>query len=237
MDSIESEDLQRRLTALEEENARLKAQGIAVITQRQRAESALAESEERYRTLFNSIDEGFCIIEFFDGPHGPLSDYIHVEANPAYTQHAGIPDVVGQKVREMVPAEADGWVELYGGVCVPAYRSASSASWSRPAAISSLPPSASSRPAARQVAVLFQDITPRKRAEAALQQLNETLEARVVAALAERKLLADIVEGTNAFVQVVDPNFRWLAINGASAANSTAFSASCRRSVTTCLSC
>ena len=39
----------------------------------------------------------------------------------------------------------------------------------------------------------------------------------MVAALAERKLLADIVEGTNAFVQVVDPNFRWLAINGASA--------------------
>ena len=32
----------------------------------------------------NSIDEGFCIIEFFDGPHGPLSDYIHIEANPAY---------------------------------------------------------------------------------------------------------------------------------------------------------
>ena len=69
----------------------------------------------------------------------------------------------------------------------------------------------------RQVAVLFQDITARKRAEAELQRLNETLEARVVAALAERKVLADIVEGTNAFVQVVDPQFRWLAINGAAA--------------------
>ena len=30
--------------------------------------------------------------------------------------HAGIADVVGQKVREMVPDEADGWVELYGAV-------------------------------------------------------------------------------------------------------------------------
>src|ERR1700754_1847243 len=76
------------------------------------AEERLRESEVRYRTLFNTKDEGFCIIEFFDGPHGPLSDYIHVEANPAYTFHAGIPNVVGQKVREMVPAEADGWVEL-----------------------------------------------------------------------------------------------------------------------------
>src|SRR5678816_435745 len=70
----------------------------------------------RYRTLFESIDEGFCIIEFFDGPHGPLSDYIHVEANPAYAPNTGIPNVVGQKVREMVPDEADGRVALPGNV-------------------------------------------------------------------------------------------------------------------------
>jgi PAS domain-containing protein len=69
----------------------------------------------------------------------------------------------------------------------------------------------------RQVAVLFQDITARKRAEDALQQLNETLEARVADALAERKVLADIVEGTRAFVQVADKDFRWIAINSAAA--------------------
>jgi len=69
----------------------------------------------------------------------------------------------------------------------------------------------------RQVAVLFRDIAARKRAEDALQQLNETLEARVADALAERKVLADIVEGTSAFVQVADKDFRWIAINGAAA--------------------
>ena len=74
---------------------------------------ALRESETRYRTLFENIDEGFCVIEFLGGPHGPLSDYVHIQANPAYAIHAGIPNVVGQKVREMVPDEADGWVELY----------------------------------------------------------------------------------------------------------------------------
>ena len=47
--------------------------------------------------------------------------------------------------------------------------------------------------------------------------MNETLEARVADALAERKVLADIVEGTNAFVQVADKDFRWIAINGAAA--------------------
>jgi signal transduction histidine kinase/ActR/RegA family two-component response regulator len=217
VDSTEFEDLQCRLKALEEENARLKAQGISVVSERQKAESALAESEQRYRTLFNSIDEGFCIIEFFDGPHGPLSDYVHVEANPAYTQHAGIPNVVGQKVREMVPAEADGWVELYGGVLrtgIPIRFERELVATGRHLELAAFRVEPANR---KQVAVLFQDITPRKRAEQELQRLNETLEARVVTAMAERNVFADLVEGTDAFVQVVDPNFRWLAINGASA--------------------
>src|SRR6476659_2083738 len=54
-----------------------------------------------------------------------------------------------------------------------------------------------------------------RESEAALRELNETLERRVTEALAERKLLADIVEGTNAFVQVVDLGYRLLAINRA----------------------
>ncbi|EWY36146.1 chemotaxis protein CheY [Skermanella stibiiresistens SB22] len=61
------------------------------------------------------------------------------------------------------------------------------------------------------------DITSRKRTEQALHELNGTLERRVAEALAERKLLADLVEGTDAFVQVADVDFRWLAINKAAA--------------------
>src|SRR6188768_1895630 len=109
--TVDVEQLHRRITALEAENARLKALAASDNRELERAETALADSEQRYRTLFDSIDEGFCIIEFFDGPHGPLSDYVHIEANPAYALHAGIPDVVGQKLREMVPDEADGWAE------------------------------------------------------------------------------------------------------------------------------
>ena len=59
------------------------------------------------------------------------------------------------------------------------------------------------------------DVTDQRRNEAALRELNANLERRVNDALAERKLLADLVEGTDAFVQVVDMNFRWLAINKA----------------------
>ena len=171
----------------------------------------------RYQALFDSLDEGFCIIEFLDGPHGPLSDYVHVEANAAYARHAGIQNVVGQKVREMVPDEAGGWVELYGEVLstgkpIRFERELVATGRHLELAAFRLEP-----PSLRQVAVIFQDITSRKRAEDALRQLNATLEARVAAALAERRVLADIVEGTDAFVQVADRQFRWLAINRASA--------------------
>ena len=56
-----------------------------------------------------------------------------------------------------------------------------------------------------------------RESEGRLHALVTTLERRVAEALAERKILADIVEGTNAFVQVVDLEYRWLAINNAAA--------------------
>ena len=187
MSLVETEELQRRIGALEAENARLRELAIDDNTELERAETALAESEQRYRTLFESMDEGFCIIEFLDGPHGPLSDYVHIEANPAYAQHAGIPNVVGQKLREMVPDEADGWAELYGGVLrsgVPIRFERELVATGRHLELAAFRIEPASR---RQVAVLFQDITARKRAEAALQHLNETLEVRIAEAIAERK--------------------------------------------------
>ncbi|GEO17115.1 hypothetical protein MAE02_48110 [Microvirga aerophila] len=51
--------------------------------------------------------------------------------------------------------------------------------------------------------------------ESRLRQLNDTLEHRIEAALAERNLLATIVETTDALVQVIDHEYRWLAINKA----------------------
>jgi hypothetical protein len=50
------------------------------------------------------MEEGFYITKFFNGPHGRLSEYINVEANPAYERNAGIPKRGWVEVREMVPA-------------------------------------------------------------------------------------------------------------------------------------
>jgi PAS domain S-box-containing protein len=179
--------------------------------------SAPSPAIDRYRTLFDSMDEGFCIIEFLDSAHGPLSDYIHIEANAAYATNTGIPNVVGQKLREMVPDEADAWVARYGEVLrtgEPIRFEQELVATGRVLEVSSFRIGPAED---RLVAVLFKDVTARRRAETELRELNETLEARVAAALAERKLLAEIVEGTDAFVQVVDMDHRWLAINRASA--------------------
>ena len=147
----------------------------------------LTSGAERYRTLFETMDEGFCIIEFLDGPDGPLSDYIHIEANAAYERNAGIPDVVGQKVREMVPDEAEGWVELYGNVL----RTGEPIRFQRELVATGrhleLAAFRIGEENERQVAVLFKDVTERTKAEAFLRDLNETLEARVAEALAERE--------------------------------------------------
>ena len=59
------------------------------------------------------------------------------------------------------------------------------------------------------------DITHRKRVERQLRELNETLEARVAEAVAERRLLVDIIENTDAIIQVLDRDYRVLAINRA----------------------
>jgi PAS domain S-box-containing protein len=156
------------------------------LSERRKVESALQESERVFRALFDAIDEGFCVIEFFDGPHGPLSDYVHVMANPAYAKNAGISDVVGQKVREMVPDEAGAWVEIYRKVLLtgePVRFKRELEKTGRQLELAAFRVEPVER---RQVAVLFQDVTPRHRAEIALRDLNDTLERRVSDEVATR---------------------------------------------------
>lgn len=187
------------------------------VTERVMAQSALWSTETRYRALFEAVEVGFCIIEvIFDAAERP-TDYLFVEVNPAFERHTGIRDAIGRRMRDIAPTHDDHWFEIYGRIAVtgePARFENGSGALGRWWDVHAF---RVGEPEQRRVAVLFNDITERRNAEMALRELNETLEARVEAALAERKVLADIVENTDAFVQVVDLDYRWLAVNRAAA--------------------
>lgn len=88
------------------------------LTERHRMESALLASEERYRTLFNSIDEGFCVMEvIFDDADKPI-DYRYLQINPAFEKQAGISGVIGKRQGELVPHHEQFWADTLGRIAV-----------------------------------------------------------------------------------------------------------------------
>lgn len=135
------------------------------VTAQQEANEARLESDARYRTLFDAIEDGFCVIEFIDGPQGPLSNYVHVEVNPGYERQTGIANVFGQTIWDIAPEEAQGWVKLYrqvwdSGKSIRFERYFAAAGREIEVLASRIEPAEK-----RQVSILFRDITARKRAE------------------------------------------------------------------------
>jgi two-component system, chemotaxis family, CheB/CheR fusion protein len=91
-------------------------QNITDITERIQIEQALRKSEKRYRNLFDSIDEGFCVIEMlFDGDGKPV-DYRYLEVNPAFARQTGIEGALGKRMRDIVPDHEEYWFDVYGSV-------------------------------------------------------------------------------------------------------------------------
>jgi diguanylate cyclase (GGDEF)-like protein/PAS domain S-box-containing protein len=80
------------------------------------AAAALKLSEERYRALFNSIDEGFCIVDMIFDRNGNPCDYRFCEVNPMFEQQTGMRGAVGRTMRELVPDNEQHWFDIYGRV-------------------------------------------------------------------------------------------------------------------------
>src|SRR4030095_9735352 len=143
---------------------------------RQNANRQLRESEEKYRTLFESIDEGFCVIEvlFDDADHA--LDYRFLEVNRAFEKQTGILNAVGRRMRETPPAHEEHWFQLYGQIAL----TGESQRFENPALalgrFYDVYAFRLGRPEQRQVAVLFKDITKRKQIEEALRESEERLE-------------------------------------------------------------
>ncbi len=135
------------------------------VTERRKAELALGASETKYRTLFGSIDQGFCILEVIFDDDGRCLDYRYLEINPAFERQTGMTDALGRTVRELVPDLEPFWFDIYGEVARTGEptrfvdHAESMGRWFDVYAFRI------GDPEARQVAVLFADITERKRHE------------------------------------------------------------------------
>lgn len=143
------------------------------------AERRRLASEERHRTLFDAIDEGFCILEVrFDAPDG-RTDYRVVEANPAFYERTGFPQaILGRWLREAAPALEEHWYEVYGRVAETreAVRfEQQSELLGRWFDVYAFP---IDEPRHRHVAVLFNDISERKRHEERAQLLMHEVSHR-----------------------------------------------------------
>jgi len=88
------------------------------ITEQKEAQLKVNASEEKYRDLFESIDQGLSIIEMiFDQNNKPI-DYRFIENNMVFHKQTGLPDISGKTVSEVIPDLEDFWFETYGTVAL-----------------------------------------------------------------------------------------------------------------------
>ncbi len=137
-------------------------------------------AQERYDAMFGAIDAGFCIIEVvFDGDHAV--DYRFVEVNRQFESQTGLVDAVGRTASELVPDLERFWFDAYGKVALtgePARFDHGSDAMDRWFDVHAFPVGSGTP---HLVAVLFTDVSARRRATIATQESEERLDQALAA--------------------------------------------------------
>ena len=132
--------------------------------------------EDRYHALFDAIDQGFCIAEVIFGDDGRAVDHLILECNAAFERHTGVANAAGRRGSELVPGGEAFFNEQYGHVVTSGesvrFEQGSDAMQRWFEVLVTRMGDATSR----TIAILFSDISERKRTEHALAHRTQQFE-------------------------------------------------------------
>jgi PAS domain S-box-containing protein len=134
------------------------------------ATQALVKSEERYRTLFNSIDEGYCVIQMIFDAQDQAVDYRFLEVNKSFEAHTGLTGALEKTILQLIPELEKSWLQAYGEVAKTGVSVRLEDYVQHMNRWFNLFAFQFGDPANRQLGVLFNNVTERKMIEARLHQ-------------------------------------------------------------------
>lgn len=157
---------------------------IMDVTATREMRRVLKESEQQYRLLFSEMPSGFALHEIILDEQGEPCDYRFLDVNPAFERLTGLKaeDIRGRRVLEVFPATERTWVQRYGRVALTG-ESAWFEDYSRE--LDRYFEVRAFSPQPGKFAVIFQDVTDRRRnqerllaAERRCQDLERALHGR-----------------------------------------------------------
>jgi PAS domain S-box-containing protein len=167
--------LANQVMSLFELRRQLRARDNEIESRLRSSESARLMGEQRYRTVLDSIDVGFCIIEMLYDERGEPWNYRIVEVNPAFVQQTGLENAAGRTIRELIPSHDLRWSRIYGRVAstgLPVRVQEHTANLDRWLDVYA---ARIGEADSRQVAVFLRDVTEEKARGESLQQLADGL--------------------------------------------------------------
>lgn len=184
------------------------------ITERKKMEEELRRSEEHYRSLFTGRTEGFALREIICDENDQPCDYRFIEINPSFERLTGLQrkDVIGKLHNQILPDDDPNWVKIYGEVALtgrPIHFENYSAALKQHYEVFAY------CPAPRHFAVLFLNITERKRAEEMLHQRSQELEAARSEAENEKRRLEAVMEALPVGMVITDADGGTIRANSA----------------------
>ncbi len=89
--------------------------GVDITARKAEADERVA-TEQQFRAVFESVDEGFCVCEMIVDDDALPIDYRFIEVNPLFEVMTGLPAAAGRTALELVPNLEPEWVETYARV-------------------------------------------------------------------------------------------------------------------------